>query len=42
MKKSYITRTKKFEDGGDIYDIVAIDDTNFLLAAYKGLLKTTK
>jgi hypothetical protein len=42
MKTSSITHTHKFTEGGSIYDIIAIDDTHYLLAAYKGLLKTTK
>ena len=42
MKNSNITSTHRFEEGGNIYDIVAIDYSHYLLAAYKGLLKTTK
>ena len=42
MNNSKITSTHKFEEGVDINDIVAIDDTHYLLAAYYGLLKTTK
>ena len=41
MKNSNITSTHRFQEGDDIFDIVAIDDTHYLLAAYKGLLKTT-
>ena len=37
-----ITHTHQFTEGGSINDIIAIDDTNYLLAAYNGLLKTTK
>ena len=37
-----ITSSHYFKEGSDIYDIIAIDDTQYLLAAYKGLLKTTK
>ena len=42
METCSITHTHKFTQGDDIYDIIAIDDANYLLAAYKGLLKTTK
>ena len=42
MKTSTITHTHKFAEGDDINDIVAIYDTNYLLAALEGLLKTTK
>jgi hypothetical protein len=42
MKNSNITSTHVFIEGSNIWDIVAIDDTHYLLAAYKGLLKTTK
>jgi hypothetical protein len=42
LKNSNITSTHKFEEVSYIWDIVAIDDTHYLLAAGKGLLKTTK
>jgi hypothetical protein len=42
MKTSSITHTHKFTEGDDIRDIIAIDETHYLLAAYRGLLKTTK
>jgi hypothetical protein len=42
IKNSNITNTHKFKEGDDIRDIVAIDDTHYLLAADRGLLKTTK
>jgi hypothetical protein len=43
IKNSNITSTHWFEEGcHSIRDIVAIDDTHYLLAADKGLLKTTK
>jgi hypothetical protein len=42
MKNSNITRTHEFQEGFNISDIVAIDDTHYLLAAFGGLLKTTK
>jgi hypothetical protein len=43
IKNSNITSTFKFYDAGHhISDIVAIDDTHYLLAAEWGLLKTTK
>ena len=42
MKTSTITNTHYFTEGGSIYDIIAIDDTHYLLAADQGLLKTTK
>jgi hypothetical protein len=37
-----IKSTIKFDEGHNIYDIAAIDDTHYLLAADRGLLKTTK
>ena len=42
MKTSTVTDTHKFTEGESIYDIIAIDETHYLLAAYEGLLKTTK
>ena len=42
MKNKNITSTHEFNEGEYIYDIVAIDDTHYLLAAREGLLKTTK
>jgi hypothetical protein len=42
MKNSNIMSTHRFEEGLDIIDIAAIDDTHYLLAAVRGLLKTTK
>jgi hypothetical protein len=43
MKTSTITHTHKFTEAGyGIFDIIAIDDTHYLVAAHKGLLKTTK
>ena len=43
MKNSNITFPHKFEEAGHhIHDIVAIDDTHYLLGADDGLLKTTK
>jgi hypothetical protein len=42
MNTSKITHTHRFRQGGNIYDIIAIDDTHYLLAAERGLLKTTK
>ena len=42
MKNSNITNTHLFHDVGHINDILAIDDTHYLLAALEGLLKTTK
>ena len=41
MKNPNISSTHEFEEGDNIYDIVAIDDTQYLLAASSGLLKTT-
>ena len=38
----FITSTHKFNEGGDINDMLAIDDTNFLLATAQGLLRTTR
>ena len=42
IKNSNITSSHYFEEAGYIHDIVAIDDTHYLLAAFKGVLKTTK
>jgi hypothetical protein len=42
MKTSSITHTHNFTEGDNIRDIIAIDETHYLVAAYKGLLKTTK
>jgi hypothetical protein len=42
IKTSKITHTHDFTEGGYIYDIIAIDDTHYLLAGWGGLLKTTK
>jgi hypothetical protein len=37
-----ITSAHYFRDGGNINDIIAIDDTNYLLATVEGLLMTSK
>ena len=38
-----ITHTQQFEEIDDIYDMIAIDDSEqLLLAGYKGVLKATK
>jgi hypothetical protein len=42
IETSSITHSHRFTEGGFISDIIAIDDTSFLLAAHKRLLKTTK
>jgi hypothetical protein len=42
INNSIITSSHRFKDGGGIFDILAIDDTHYLLAALDGLLKTTK
>ena len=42
MNTSTIFHTHKFTVGDNIYDIIAIDDTHYLVAAFSGLLKTTK
>ena len=42
MKNSNITSTHKFTESGSIYDIIAIDDSQYLLAAWRGVLRTTK
>ena len=42
MKNSNITSTHLFKEGDNIRDIVAIDDSNYLLAVYKGLMRATK
>jgi hypothetical protein len=40
INNSNITSSHQFEE--DIFDILAIDDTHYLLAALEGLLKTSK
>jgi hypothetical protein len=42
MKTSTVTHTHKFTEGDRIFDIIAIDETHYLVAAWRGLLKTTK
>jgi hypothetical protein len=43
INNSNITSSHKFKEGGMyICDILAIDDTHYLLAAQRGLLKTSK
>jgi hypothetical protein len=42
INNSIITSSHRFKDGGGIFDILAIDDTHYLLAAFMGLLKTSK
>jgi hypothetical protein len=43
IKNKIITSSHEFLEGYyHIYDIVAIDNTHYLLAASSGLLKTTK
>jgi hypothetical protein len=43
MNTFTITSSHQFKEAGlDISDIIAIDDTHYLLACFKGLLKTTK
>ena len=43
MKTSTITHTRKFtEADSSINDIIGIDETQYLLATYEGLLKTSK
>ena len=42
IDNSNISSSHKFKEGGGIYDIIAIYDTHYLLAAHKGLLETTK
>ena len=42
IETSSITHTHQFTEGYEIRDIIAIDDTHYLLAASYGLLKTTK
>ena len=42
IKTSSITHTHQFTEGDHISDILAIDDTHYLLACKKGVLKTTK
>ena len=42
INTSTITSTHRFTEGDSIYDIIAINDTDFLLGALSGLLKTTK
>ena len=42
INTSEITHIHQFTEANDINDIIAIDDTHYLLAAWRGLLKTTK
>jgi hypothetical protein len=42
IETSSITHTHSFTETGNINDIIAIDGTHYLLAADKGLLKTSK
>ena len=44
IKTSSITSTHEFEEAEyrGILDIIAIDDTHYLLAAWESFLKTTK
>ena len=42
IKTYNVTSTHKFIEGDDIYDIIAIDETHYLIADSLGLLKTTK
>ena len=42
INNSNIISSHEFEEGRSIYDILAIDDTHYLLAADEGLLKTSK
>ena len=41
-KTSNITSAHEFTEGLSIYDMIAIDGSRYLLAAYKGIMKTTK
>jgi hypothetical protein len=42
IETSSITSTHEFRVGDSINDIIAVDDTHYLLATEEGLLKTTK
>lgn len=42
IETSAITSTHKFKEGLRIRDMIAIDDSHYLLAADQGLLETTK
>ena len=42
MKNSNITSTHLFKEGDNIWDMVAIDYSKYLLAAEKGLMRVTK
>ena len=42
MNTSTVTHTHELREASDIYDIAAIDGTHYLLAALRGVLKTTK
>jgi hypothetical protein len=42
INNSNITSSHQFEEGSRINDILAIDDTHYLLADWRGLLKTSK
>ena len=41
LKTRKITHKNEFHEGGEIIDIVAIDEERFMLATIKGLLKVT-
>jgi hypothetical protein len=42
IETSKITSTHSFKEGSYINDMIAIDETHYLLACRNGLLKTTK
>jgi hypothetical protein len=42
IETSTITHTHKFTEGSYIQDLLVIDDSNYLIAAFDGLFKTTK
>lgn len=42
LKTRKITHKSEFDEGGEIIDMVAIDEERFMLATIKGLLKVTK
>jgi hypothetical protein len=42
LKSCKVTHRNEFEEGGEIIDMVAIDEERFMLATIKGLLKVAK
>jgi hypothetical protein len=41
LKTSNLTSTHEFKEGGSIHDVLPLDGSHYLLATFRGLLKTT-